>query len=48
MAAFHPLFKPEHTIRELIIHFMTGIRIIGIRMMAVEELYNMKNENHTD
>ena len=26
MAAIHPLFKPEHTIRELFIHFMTGIR----------------------
>ena len=26
MAAIHPLFKPEHSIRELFIHFMTGIR----------------------
>ena len=42
LTACHPLFKPKHTIRELIIHFMIRIGLIGIRMMAVEELHNMK------
>ena len=39
---FQPLLKPEHSIRELLIHFLPCIRIVWIRMVAVVELHDMK------
>ena len=42
MATFHPLLKPKHTIRKLLIYLLCRIRIIRIRMMTIEELHNMK------
>ena len=38
----HLLFKPEHTAAFLIGLFFAGLRIVGIRMLAVEEFNNMK------
>ena len=42
MATFHPLLKPKHTIRKLLIYLLCRILIIRIRMMTIEELHNMK------
>ena len=38
----HPLFKPKHAVRELFIHLLPGIGIVGIGMVAVVELHDMK------
>ena len=40
----HLFFKPEHTIKvfTLIIFPFAGLWIVRIRMMAVEEFYNME------
>ena len=38
----HPLFKPKHTVRELFIHLLPGIWIVGIGMMAVIEFDNVE------
>ena len=43
MFLFHSLFKPEHTIRKLIVCLLfRHIRVIRIRMVTVEKLYDMK------
>ena len=34
--------KPKHTIRELFIHLLFGIRIVGIGMVRIEKLDDME------
>ena len=40
--SLHSLLKPEHSLRKLLVHLLCRIGIIGIRMMAVIELHDMK------
>ena len=36
------LFKTEHPLRKLFVHFLSRIRIAGIGMMTVVEFYDVK------
>ena len=39
---FQSFFKPEHTILNILIYLGRSIRVVWIRMMAIEKLNNMK------
>ena len=41
-ASVHALLKPEHAVRELLVHLLRSLRIVGIGVVAVEELYNVE------
>ena len=38
----HPLLKPEHTLRELLVNMLRQFRIIRVWVVAVIEFHNMK------
>ena len=42
LLSVHPLFKPEHPVRELIVHRSSHIRVVRVWMVAVEELHDVK------
>ena len=42
MSFIHPLLKPEHTLRELLVYMLRQFRIIRVWVVAVIEFHNMK------
>ena len=42
LISLHPLLKPKHSLRELLVHLFCRVRIVWIRMMAVIKLHDME------
>ena len=42
LISLHPLLKPKHSLRELLIHLRCHIGIVRVRMAAVKELHDME------
>ena len=39
---FYPLFKPEHSLRELLVYMLCHIGIVRVGVVRIIELHNMK------